>query len=69
MVNGIYISQLVRLCSINDTFQGFFSDVKNLKIKLCNQGFLLAALRKKFVQFYKTRINLWGKYGSEYMIE
>ena len=62
---GIYISQLVRFCSINNTFQGFFSDVKNLTVKLCNQGFLLAALRNKFVKFYKTRINLWGKYGLD----
>ena len=30
-----------------------------------NIGFKLAALRKKFYQFYKSKINLWGKYGIE----
>ena len=62
---GIFISQLVRFCSINNTFQGFFNDVKNLTVKLCNQGFVLAALRKKFIKFYKSKINLWGKYGFD----
>ena len=62
---GIFISQLVRFCSINNTLVGFISDVHNLVLKLCNQGFLLAALRNKFLKFYKSRINLWGKYGID----
>jgi hypothetical protein len=62
---GIFISQLVRFCSINSTFLGFYNDVSKLVIKLCKQGFLLAALRNKFFKFYKSRINLWGKYGID----
>ena len=62
---GIFISQLVRFCSVNSTFIGFHDDVSNLVKKLCKQGFLIAALRKKFIKFYKSRINLWGKYGVD----
>ena len=27
--------------------------------------FKLAALRNKFVKFYKSKLNIWGKYGSD----
>ena len=33
--------------------------------KLVVQGFKLAALRNKFVKFYKSRLNIWGKYGND----
>ena len=36
---GIFISQLVRFCKVNSTFIGFRTDVNNLIVKLCNQGF------------------------------
>ena len=62
---GIFISQLIRFCSINSTFIGFHKDVKSLVVKLCKQGFKLAALRNRFYKFYKWKINLWGKYGVD----
>ena len=62
---GIFISQLIRFCSINSTFIGFHKDVKSLVVKLCKQGFKLAALRNRFYKFYKCKINLWGKYGVD----
>ena len=62
---GIFISQLVRFCSVNSTLNGFINDVSNLVMKLCKQGFILAALRIKFLKFYNSKINLWGKYGKD----
>ena len=62
---GIFISQLVRLARINSTLKGFKNCVTELLGKLVAQGFKLAALRNKFVKFYKSRLNIWGKYGSD----
>ena len=62
---GIFISQLVRFCKVNSTFTGFRTDINSLIVKLCNEGFKLAALRKKFYQFYRRKINLWDKYGID----
>ena len=56
----------MRFCNVNSTFIGFHDNVSNLVKKLCKQGFLIAALRKKFIKFYKSRINLWGKYGVDF---
>ena len=60
---GIFISQLVRLARVNSTLKGFKDCVTELLGKLVEQGFKLAALRNKFVKFYKSRLNIWGKYG------
>ena len=62
---GIFISQIIRFCSINSTFIGFHKDVKSHVVKLCKQGFKLAALRNRFYKFYECKINLWGKYGVD----
>ena len=62
---GIFISQLVRLARINSTLKGFKNCVTELLGKLVAQGFKLAALRNKFVKFYKSRLNIWGKYGND----
>ena len=64
---GIFISQLVRLARVNSTLKGFKNCVTELfKGKLVAQGFKFkAALRNKFVKFYKSRLNIWGKYGSD----
>ena len=55
----------VRLARINSTLKGFKNCVTELLGKLVAQGFKLAALRNKFVKFYKSRLNIWGKYGSD----
>ena len=62
---GVFISQLVRYVQINSTFKGFFDNTKDLVSKLLKQGFGLAALRKKFVKFYESYLNIWGKYGVD----
>ena len=60
---GVFTSQLIRFANINNTFNGFFNDSKELISKLVCQGFLLAALRKKFLKFYNYNINVWAKFG------
>ena len=62
---GVFISQLVRFVRINNTFEGFFNNTKYLVDKLLNQGFSIAALRKKFLKFYQSYLYLWGKFGLD----
>ena len=61
----MFISQLVRFANINTTFDGFLSNVADLVDKLVAQGFNNAALRKKFVKFYYSKLNIWGKFGVD----
>ena len=53
---GIFISQLIRFCSINSTFIGFHKDVKSLVVKLCKQGFKLAAFAIDFISFISVKL-------------
>ena len=62
---GVFISQLVRFANINTTVEGFYSNICDLVKKLVNQGFNLAALRKKFLKFYNSKLNIWCKYGVD----
>ena len=62
---GVFVSQLVRFVKVNSTFEGFKNDVASLVSKLACQGFNLAALRNKFVKFYKSKLNLWSKFGLD----
>ena len=65
MSYGVFISQLLRLARVNSIFSGFKTSVTELIDKFIAQGFKLAALRNKFVKFYKSKFNIWGKYGSD----
>ena len=47
---------------MNTTVEGFYSNVSDLVMKLVSQGFSLAALRKKFVKFYQSKLNVWCKF-------
>ena len=62
---GVFVSQLVRFAKINTTIEGFYNNLRYLVNKLVKQGFNLAALRKKFVKFYNTKLNIWGKFGVD----
>ena len=62
---GVFISQLVRFANINTTVEGFYSNICDLVKKLVNQGFDPAALRKKFLKFYNSKLNIWCKYGVD----
>ena len=62
---SVFISQLVHFAKINTTVEGFYSNVSDLAMKLVSQGFSLAALRKKFVKFYQSKLNVWCKFGVD----
>ena len=62
---AVFTSQLIRFCKVNSCIKGFYKDVKDLVDKLCKQGFLLAALRNKFIKFYHNYVNCWAKYGID----
>ena len=62
---GVFASQLIRMAKVNSTLKGFKDCILQLVSKLVKQGFKLAALRNKFVKFYKSRLNIWGKYGVD----
>ena len=62
---GVFISQLVRFAKINITVTGFYSNISDLVTKLVNQGFNLAALHKKFLKSYHSKLNAWCKYGVD----
>ena len=48
---GIFVSQLVRFCKVNNTFTGFIRDARDLVNKLDKPYFEVAALRTKFLAF------------------
>ena len=62
---GVFSSQLIRMANINTTLKGFKECIFSLVKKLVGQGFDVAALRNKFVKFYKYKINIWGKFGVD----
>ena len=62
---GVFMSQLVRFAEVNSSFNGLKRDVSELINKLVSQGFNLAALRKKFVNFYYSKLEVWSKFGLD----
>ena len=47
------------------TVTGFYFNISDLVTKLVNQGFNLAALHKKFLKFYHSKLNAWCKHGID----
>ena len=62
---SVFSSQLVRFAKINTTVKGFYENIADLVKKLLSQGFNLAALRKKFLKFYHSKLNVWCKFGVD----
>ena len=60
---GVYISQLVRISRICDTYDTFCARHKLLTRKLIAQGFLYDKLCAYFKKFARKHINLFSKYG------
>ena len=56
---------MVRFANINTTVECFYSIVSDLVMKLVSQGFSSVALRKKFVKFYHSKLNVWCKFGVD----
>ena len=58
---GVFMSQHVRFCDINQQVKGFINDVKRMTIKFLEQGFML----KHLVQFHKFCDKYLIKYGVD----
>ena len=64
-MHGLFISQLVRYCCTNSTFNSFLKCSNKLYKKLVTQGFQPERLQKNFIAFCQQNINLWSKYGQD----
>ena len=64
-MHGLFISQLVRYCCTNSTFNSFLQCSSKLYKKLVTQGFQPERLQKNFDIFCQQHINSWSKYGQD----
>ena len=58
---GVYISQLVRFCEINDAGKYFINNVIAMNAKFCSQGFDASILKRKYENFCDKYIYKWAK--------
>ena len=64
-MHGLFVSQLVRFCYTNSTFNSFISCSNRLFKKLISQGFQSDRLCKNFDIFCQQHINSWCKFGQD----
>ena len=62
---GVFVSQVMRFCEINDSYDGFVKETERLVNDLLHQGFNMSILKTKFVKFYMSEINRWAKFGKD----
>ena len=62
---GVYMSQLVRFCEINQTYHSFLSDIKTMTQKFVRQGFLIPILKGIFNKYCYKFMFKWSKYGVD----
>ena len=55
----------MRFANVNTTVTVFYSNISDLVTKLVNQEFNMAALRKKFLKFYHSKLNVLCNYGVD----
>ena len=60
---GVFVSQLVRLCSINKSVHHYKRDTRVLVQKLMSKGFSKVRLCAKFRQYCFKNLHVWSKYG------
>ena len=60
---GVFISQLVRFCSINRSVHHYKRDIKILVNKLLLKGFKKVRLCAKFRQYCLKYLQVWSKFG------
>ena len=60
---GVYTSQLVRLCDINQKYNNFLTDVRKMTEKFSKQGFDLTKLKTLYTNFCIKFLYKWSKYG------
>ena len=62
---GVFVSQLVRFCDINQSHKHFIADVRNMSAKFIAQGFDLVILREKYKDFCRKYFYKWSKYNHD----
>ena len=62
-IYGVYISQLIRISRICDSFQSFVIRHRLLTERLIKQGFWYSKLCKFFKKFVRRYYALFSKYG------
>ena len=62
---GVYTSQIVRFCDINQSCKNFVADVINMTQKFLKQGFKVDILRSKYKEFCIKYLYKWAKYNSD----
>ena len=62
---GVFMSQLVRFCDINQQVKSFISDVKLMTNKFLKQGFVAEHLRTQYLKFCDKYLSKWAKYGVD----
>ena len=62
---GVFSSQLIRFCEVNDDYDNFKTDVTSLVHKLVKQNFDITLLKSSFKKFYHCNIIRWSKFGKD----
>ena len=60
---GVYMSQLVRFCEINQNANDFIRDIQTMTLKFLNQGFTKDMLKHMFLNFNMRYFYRCSKYG------
>ena len=61
---GVFMSQLVRFCDINQNKNDFVKDIQTMTLKFINQGFDKKMLKEVFLNFTTKYFYRWSKYGD-----
>ena len=61
---GVFMSQIVRFCIINQSKNDFIKDIKVMTSKFLNQGFEKNMLKHVFLKFCIRYFYMWSKYGD-----
>ena len=62
---GVFVSQLVRFCEINQKAKSFLEDVKTIINILIKQGFNRDRLLVKYKDFLFKFVHKWSKYNID----
>lgn len=61
---GVFISQLVRYCDVNNQIDNYFNDIQTLAQLLVTQHFDPLVLTAKFRKYYSNNMRRWCKFGD-----
>ena len=66
---GVFISQLVRFCTINKSVHHYKRDTDILVKKLLSKGFSKTRLYAKFSQYCMKYMQVWSKFGTNIALD